>query len=100
MGIDDVVSRACCDARNIEHTGQKVDREAMVTLVLPQLWTVHVSFSLNIRRLPLILSSCVVLNIDLFTRLMCVSYTYFSAVINAIVTSLQYEQHPRRASRA
>ena len=35
--------------------GQKVDREAVATLVLPQPWTVHVSFSLNIRKLPLIL---------------------------------------------
>ena len=54
MEIDDVVSRACCDARNIEHTGQKLDGVAVATLVLPQLWTVHVSFSPNIRSLPLI----------------------------------------------
>ena len=41
-----------------ESMGQKVDREAVSTLVLPQLWTMsmgHVSFSMNIRKLPLIL---------------------------------------------
>ena len=98
MGIDDVVYRACSDARNIEHTSQKVDREAVATLVLPQMWTVHVRFPLNIRKPPVIL--LLVLNIYLFARLICVSYTYFSAVIDDIATSLQYEQVPRRASQA
>ena len=35
--------------------GRKVDREVVATLVLPQPWTVHVGFPLNIRKLPLIL---------------------------------------------
>ena len=49
--------RACCYARNIERMGQKVDREAVATFVLPRLWKmsmVHVNFSLNIRRFLLI----------------------------------------------
>ena len=36
MGIDDVVSRTCSDARNIEHTGQKVDREAVAARFLTE----------------------------------------------------------------
>lgn len=85
-----------------EAMGQKVDREAVATLVLPQLWTMTMGpcqFSSHIVRIPL--TSCAVLNVDQFARFMrFVSYIQFCTVNNDIVTFPQRDQDPWGANRA
>ena len=85
-----------------ESMGQKVDREAVATLVLPQLWTM----SMGPRQFPTIYSKASTYPLrstkcrSVYTLHEVCLFPYLSAVTNDVMTYLQRDQNPWRAGRA